>query len=85
MRVSSYVACQQVSAHNSFKGPPFFKISDNTFPGALEEESDDKDLQTCHGHDQARLHQTEVEYPLLGTFDGAEVAVLASAEVLLVA
>ena len=61
------------------------ELSYNTFPSALEEEADNEDLQSCHGHKQARLHQTEVEYPLLGALDGAEVAVLARAEVLLVA
>lgn len=61
------------------------ELSYNTFPGALEKEADNEDLQSCHGHNQARLHQTEVEYPLLGALDGAEVAVLARAEVFLVA
>jgi hypothetical protein len=56
----------------------------NTFPGALEEEANNKNLQPCHGHNQARLHQTEVEYSLFGTLDSAEVAVLARAKVLLV-
>lgn len=61
------------------------QISYNTFPSTLEEESDNEDLESCHGHNQTRLHQTEVEYPLLGALDGAKVAVLARAEVLLVA
>lgn len=53
-------------------------------PRALEEEPDDKDLQGAHADDQARLDQAEVDNPLLGAPDSAEVAVLARAEVLLV-
>jgi hypothetical protein len=79
-----YVACQHVSACST---PNLFSlnaVSYNTFPGALKEEANNEDLQPCHGHNQARLHQTEVEYPLLCTLDSAEVAVLARAEVFLI-
>lgn len=55
-----------------------------TLPCALEEKPDDKDLESAHANNQAGLDQTEVDNPLLGAPDSAEVAVLASAEVLLV-
>ena len=73
-----------MSARSTPKLFSLIAVSYNTFPGALEKEAHNEDLQACHSHNQARLHQTEVEYPLLGTLDGAEVAVLARAEVLLV-
>lgn len=73
-----------MSARSTPKLFSLIAVSYNTFPGALEKEANNEDLQACHSHNQARLHQTEVEYPLLGTLDGAEVAVLARAEVLLV-
>lgn len=56
-----------------------------TLPCALEEEAHDKDLQRTHADDQADLDQAEVDNPLLCAPDGAEVAVLARAEVFLVA
>lgn len=53
-------------------------------PCALEKETDDKDLESSHADDEAGLDQAEVDNPLLSAPDGAEVAVLACAEVLLV-
>lgn len=55
-----------------------------TLPCALEEEPDDKDLESAHADDQAGLDQAEVDNPLLCAPHGAEVAVLACAEVFLV-
>lgn len=52
---------------------------------ALEEEAHDKDLQGTHADNQTGLDKAKVDNPLLGAADGAEVAVLAGAEVLLVA
>lgn len=51
----------------------------------LEEEANNKDLQTCHGHHHQTLNNRQVEDSPLCAADGAEVAVLASAEILLVA
>lgn len=53
-------------------------------PCALEEEPDDKDLESTHADDEAGLYQAEVDNPLLGAPDGTEVAVLTCAEILLV-
>ena len=50
----------------------------------LEEEADDEDLQGSHADDHGALDQAEVDDSALGAADGAEVAVLAGAEVLLV-
>lgn len=50
----------------------------------LEEESDDKDLQTTHGNHHGALDQAEVDDSSLRASDGAEVSVLSRAEVLLV-
>jgi hypothetical protein len=52
---------------------------------ALEEEAHDKDLQGAHADNQARLDKAKVDNALLCAADGAEVTVLAGAEVLLVA
>lgn len=59
--------------------------SEHTFPGTLEEEAHNKDLQRSHGNHHQRLDHTEVENPTLGTPNGTEVTVLTCAEVLLVA
>lgn len=56
-----------------------------TFPCALEEEPNNKHLQTSHGHHHQALNHTEVEDPPLGAANRAEIAVLAGPEVLLVA
>jgi hypothetical protein len=56
-----------------------------TFPRALEEEPHDEHLQPRHCHYKSTLHQAEVEDALLGALDSAEVAVLACAEVFLIA
>lgn len=50
----------------------------------LEEEPDNKDLQSTHSDNQTRLDQAKVYNSLLGAPHGAEVAVLARSEVLLV-
>lgn len=50
----------------------------------LEKEPDDKDLQPCHDNHKATFHQRKVEDSPLCTPDGAEIPVLARAEVLLV-
>lgn len=50
----------------------------------LEEEADDEDLQACHSHHHERLNNTQVEDSPLRASDGAEIAVLSCAEVLLV-
>jgi hypothetical protein len=57
----------------------------HTFPGTLEEEAHNKDLQRRHGNHHQRLNNAEVEDTALGTPHGAKVTVLARAEVLLVA
>lgn len=53
-------------------------------PCALEEKPDDKYLESTHADDEPGLDQAEVDNPLLSAPDGAEVAVLTCAEVLLV-
>jgi hypothetical protein len=52
---------------------------------SLEEEPDDKHLQTAHADDEGDLDHAEVDDAVLGTVDGAEVSVLSGAEVLLAA
>lgn len=59
--------------------------NEHTFPGTLEEEAHNKDLQRSHGNHHQRLDHTEVENPTLGTPHGTEVTVLTCTEVLLVA
>jgi hypothetical protein len=56
-----------------------------TLSRALEEEPHDKDLQGTHADNKQDLNQAEVDDPLLGAANSAKVAVLASAEVFLVA
>lgn len=56
-----------------------------TLAGTLEKEPDDKNLKGAHGCDEEDLDQAEVDDSLLGAADSAEVAVLAGAEVFLVA
>jgi hypothetical protein len=58
---------------------------DYTFPRPLEEEPHNEHLQPRHRHNEATLHQAKVEDALLGALDSREIAVLARAEVLLVA
>ncbi len=55
-----------------------------TFPSALKEEPDDKDLQRSHGDHHEALDDREVEDPSFGRPDRAEVPVLSGAEVLLI-
>ena len=50
----------------------------------LEEEADDENLQSAHANHHGALNETEVDDPALRAADGAEVSVLARAEVLLV-
>lgn len=50
----------------------------------LEEESNDKYLQTAHADDEKRLNHAKVDDAVLGAHDGRKVAVLTRAEVLLV-
>lgn len=57
----------------------------HTFSPTLEKHPDDKDLQTGHGNNHQTLQQRKVEDSALGAPDGAEVAVLPGAEVLLLA
>jgi len=54
-----------------------------TFSSPLEEESDHQDLQSSHAHHHAHLNQAEVEDPLFGAPDRAEIAVLSCPEVFL--
>lgn len=54
-------------------------------PRTLEEEADNKHLQSSHGHDHQNLDDAEVDDSLFCAADGAEVAVLTGAEVFLVA
>lgn len=56
---------------------------DLTFPTARKEHLDNKHLQCSHRNHKPALQQAESEYPPLGAADGAEVPVLARAEVLL--
>lgn len=51
----------------------------------MEEEPNNKDLQTSHGDHHDTLDDTEVEDPLLRAPHGAEVPVLPCPEVFLVA
>ncbi len=60
-------------------------ISQHTFPGSLEEEPHDENLQPSHANHQPALYHAEVKDPALCTLNGAEVAVLAGPEVFLVA
>lgn len=53
-------------------------------PTYLEEESDNKNLQTSHADDEERLNHAKVDDAVLGAVDGRKVAVLTCAEVLLV-
>lgn len=55
-----------------------------TLARALEEEAHNKHLQSSHGDHHQALNHAEIEDTTLGTADSAEVAVLTSAEVLLV-
>lgn len=57
----------------------------HTFPSALEKEAHNKDLQRSHGHHYQTLDHTEIEDAALCAPHGAEIAVLARAEILLVA
>ena len=50
----------------------------------LEEEPDNKDLQSAHGHHKEDLDHAEVDDALLCAADRAEVSVLARPEVFLV-
>jgi hypothetical protein len=50
---------------------------------ALEEEPNDQNLQSRHPNHHANLDQTEIEDPVLGTPDRAEVPVFSCAEVFL--
>ena len=56
-----------------------------TFPRPLEKEPHDKDLQASHGNHQATFDDTKIEDARLGALDGAKIAILARAEVFLVA
>jgi hypothetical protein len=64
---------------------PKQRIIEHTFPGTLEEEPHNKDLQRSHRNHHQRLNNTEVENPALGTPHRTEVTVLTGTEVLLVA
>lgn len=72
-------------ASPSYPPPPRACRLDISFPRALEEEANHEYLQSAHADDKTALDQAEVDDPLLGASNGAEVAVLAGAEVLLVA
>lgn len=50
----------------------------------LEEESDNKDLQTTHSDNESNLNHAEVDDAALSAADGSKVAVLTSSEVFLV-
>jgi hypothetical protein len=54
-----------------------------TFPGSLEEEPDNKDLESSHRNHHTRLDHREIEDSSLRTPDRAEIAVLARPEVFL--
>lgn len=51
----------------------------------MEKEAHDKDLQSGHRHHHQSFNDTEIEDSALSTANGAEVAILARTEVLLVA
>lgn len=61
------------------------ETEERTFSGSLEEESHNEDLKSRHRYHQQTFHDAEVEDPPFCTAHGAEVAVLACSEVLLVA
>ncbi len=50
----------------------------------LEEESNNKHLQTAHADNKERLNHAKVDDTVLGAHDGRKVAVLTRAKVLLV-
>lgn len=56
-----------------------------TFPCTLEEEPNNKHLQTSHGHHHQAFNHTKVEDPPLGAANRAKIAILAGPEVFLVA
>lgn len=60
-------------------------ITKPTLPRARKKEPDNKNLQRRHAHHKRTLNNAEPENPTLGTAHGAEIAVLARPEVLLVA
>lgn len=59
--------------------------SNVAFTSALEEEADNEHLQRAHGDNEEALNHAEVDNSVLSADDGGEVAVLARAEVFLVA
>ena len=71
---------QNVSSHSLNLVDPTSQL---TFPATSEEVLHNKDLQRRHRNHQSTLNQVEVEYPPLCALNGAEVPVLACAEVFL--
>jgi len=61
------------------------KAKKHTFPRPLKKEPHNKHLQPRHPHHHHALHHAEIEDPRLGAFHGGRIAVLARAEVFLVA
>jgi hypothetical protein len=55
-----------------------------TLSGTLEEEPDNEHLKSSHTNHEPTLDNAEVEYPSLRALYGAEIAVLACPEVLLI-
>lgn len=55
-----------------------------TFSCTLKEESDNEHLKPSHTDHEPTFDNAKIEYPSLGTLYGAEVAVLARPEVLLI-
>jgi hypothetical protein len=85
--IRSHVYSRLKSCNNdvSYKKPTatFLRLH-VTLARALEEEAHDEDLQASHAYHHQTLDDGEVEDSLLGAPDGAEVSVLAGAEVFLV-
>lgn len=69
--------------YHAFRHP--FHVLHVALASASEEHPDDKYLQCSHANHHGALQQAEVEHPLFRAPDCAEVPVLASAEVFLLA
>lgn len=60
-------------------------MSQLTFPSSRKKHLNNKNLQPSHRNHQPTLKHTKIENPLLRAPDGAEISILARAEVLLLA
>lgn len=79
-----WIRKKNTTAFNPSKCKPEVEGEKLTFPRALEKEPNNEHLQPRHCHHHQALDNTEIENPLLSTAHGAEIAVLARPEVLLV-